>query len=271
VFIDPAQLESALLNLGINARDAMPAGGTLTIETANLLIDDAFAARHPELVPGPYVQVAVRDSGVGIAAEILGRVFDPFFTTKAKGKGTGLGLSMVYGFVRQSGGHVTIQSAPGQGTAIEIYLPQAAADDRAPALAPLPAAAQLGGSEHILLVEDDELVRDHAERLLRQLGYRVSCAAGGPQALALLQRGEPVDLLFTDVIMPGGMNGPQLAAAVQLQRPELPVLYTSGYTENAIAHLDPGTLLLHKPYRRRTLAEKIRQALAQRPGNALSE
>jgi PAS domain S-box-containing protein len=263
-FIDPVQLESALLNLCINARDAMAGGGKLTIDTANVILDDAYAALHAEVVPGPYVQVAVSDTGSGIAPDDVAYVFEPFFTTKEKGKGTGLGLSMVYGFVKQSGGHIKLYSEQGHGTTVHIYLPRVQAGDR-DVDEPRPPAGELHGDEHILLVEDDELVRSHAARLLGDLGYRVTIAANGPQALALLQQGLQVDLLFTDVIMPGGLNGPQLAAEAKKLAPDLPVLYTSGYTENAIVHhgrVDPGTVLLQKPYRRQALAEKIRQALA---------
>jgi CheY-like chemotaxis protein len=215
------------------------------------------------VVPGPYVQVAVSDTGSGIAPGDFPHVFEPFFTTKEKGKGTGLGLSMVYGFVKQSGGHIKLYSEQGHGTTVHIYLPRVQAGDRC-VDEPRAPAGELHGDERILLVEDDELVRNHAARLLDDLGYRVTIAANGARALALLQQGLQVDLLFTDVIMPGGLNGPQLAAEAKKLMPDLPVLYTSGYTENAIVHhgrVDPGTVLLHKPYRRQTLAEKIRQAL----------
>ncbi|MDB6063583.1 MAG: sensor histidine kinase/response regulator hybrid protein [Verrucomicrobiaceae bacterium] len=263
VAIDPAQLESALLNLCINARDAMPGGGKLTIETANVALDESYVAQHPEATSGHYVQVVVTDNGTGIDAANLAQVFDPFFTTKEKGKGTGLGLSMVYGFVKQSGGHIKIYSEVGQGTAIHLYLPEGLGTD---AKVPMHAASvqQEGGSEHILLVEDDELVRNHAARLLRDLGYSVSIAGDGIAALGLIRQGHKFDLLFTDVIMPGGLNGPQLAAEARKLLPQLPVLYTSGYTENAVVHhgkAEAGILLLHKPYRRQALAKKVRQAL----------
>jgi CheY-like chemotaxis protein len=263
VSIDPGQLEAALLNLCINARDAMPGGGRLMIETAEVILDEAYASLRPDVVPGPYVQVSVSDTGSGMSPDIAARAFDPFFTTKAKGKGTGLGLSMVYGFTKQSGGHVAIYSETGIGTVVKLYLPRSDAPVQVATAVPL-AHERGGGGETILLVEDDELVRTHAGQLLRQLGYRVLSASGGPEALDLLRANPDIDLLFTDVIMPGGMNGPQLADAAHRLYPQLPVLYTSGYTENAIVHhgrVDPGVNLLHKPYRRETLAEKIRVAI----------
>jgi PAS domain S-box-containing protein len=263
VSIDPGQLESALLNLCINARDAMPDGGRLMIETSDVILDEAYASQRADVVAGAYVQVAVSDTGAGMTPDVAARAFDPFFTTKAKGKGTGLGLSMVYGFTKQSGGHVAIYSEAGIGTVVKLYLPRI--DAPVPATMPVPVASNGGGGgETILLVEDDELVRTHAGQLLRQLGYRVLSASGGPEALDILRANPDIDLLFTDVIMPGGMNGPQLAEAAHRERPRLPVLYTSGYTENAIVHhgrVDPGVNLLHKPYRRETLAAKIRAAL----------
>jgi PAS domain S-box-containing protein len=267
VFVDTTQLETALINLCVNARDAMPQGGKLTIETANVVLDESYAVGHAEVEPGSYVQISVSDTGIGMSPEQLARAFEPFFTTKPKGKGTGLGLSMVYGFVRQSGGHVNLYSEEGVGTVVHLYLPRADSEAVEPVVATA-AAPQSGAGERILLVEDDALVREHALRLLRDLGYRVTEAASGIEALTLLRDGLQVDLLFTDVIMPGGLTGPQLAAAARALLPALPVLYTSGYTENAIVHhgrVDPGVLLLHKPYRRATLAEKIRQALHAAP------
>jgi nitrogen-specific signal transduction histidine kinase/CheY-like chemotaxis protein len=263
VSIDPGQLESALLNLCINARDAMPDGGRLMIETSDVILDEAYASQRADVVAGAYVQVAVSDTGAGMTPDVTARAFDPFFTTKAKGKGTGLGLSMVYGFTKQSGGHVAIYSEAGIGTVVKLYLPRI--DASVPVTMPVPVASEGGGGgETILLVEDDELVRTHAGQLLRQLGYRVLSASGGPEALDILRANPDIDLLFTDVIMPGGMNGPQLAEAAHRMRRGLPVLYTSGYTENAIVHhgrVDPGVNLLHKPYRRETLAAKIRAAI----------
>ena len=263
--VDPSQLEGALLNLCLNARDAMAGGGRLTIETANVWIDQAYADQHTEVRPGQYVLVAVSDTGTGIASEHLDRVFEPFFTTKDAGKGTGLGLSMVYGFVKQSQGHIKIYSEPGQGSTVKMYLPRAAQKDR-PQPASRVSAPAVEGTETILLVEDDELVCRYAEDQLRGLGYRVITARSGAQALDALRQNPDIDLLFTDVIMPDNMNGRQLADAALLLRPGLRVLYTSGYTENAIIHhgrLDPGIQLLNKPYTRADLARKVRAALAE--------
>lgn len=262
--VDSAQLESALLNLAINARDAMPAGGKLVIETHTAVLDEDYTAHHAEVMPGEYVLLTVSDSGCGIAPENLQRVLEPFYTTKEKGKGTGLGLSMVYGFVKQSKGHLKLYSEPGEGTTVKLYLPRSTDGcDVAADTSSKPFAT--GGSETILVVEDDELVRSHAEAQLVAMGYRVIVAAGGAQALAVLREHEPVDLLFTDIVMPGGMNGRELAEAARAIRPGLRVLYTSGYAENAIVHhgrLDPGVRLLGKPYRRSELAVKVREALA---------
>ncbi len=261
--VDHGQLENALLNLCLNARDAMPGGGRLTLETANVRLDDDYAARHGDVVAGQYVMLAVSDTGQGIAAEHLPRVFEPFFTTKEKGKGTGLGLSMVYGFIKQSAGHVGIYSEPGQGTTIKLYLPRwqgAHTTDTAPTAG----AGVAGGHETILLVEDDEAVRSYALAALRSFGYQVVEAADGPAAMAVLQQRSDIELLFTDIVMPGGMNGRALADAARRLRPALRVLYTSGYTENAIVHhgrLDAGAQLLSKPYRRGELDRAVRLAL----------
>jgi signal transduction histidine kinase/ActR/RegA family two-component response regulator len=265
--VDQGQLENALLNLCVNARDAMPRGGRLTIETENALLDTEYADGQLDVAPGAYVLLAVSDTGEGIAPENLKRVFEPFFTTKETGKGTGLGLAMVYGFVKQSAGHVAIYSEPGQGTTVKIFLPRAAVAGEAPVV---PAAEQPigGGHESILLVEDDDGVRRQAHAQLRSLGYRVIEATDAPSALALIEQHEDLDLLFTDVVMPGGMNGRALADAAHLLRPGLRVLFTSGYTESAIVHhgrLDPGALLLSKPYRRGQLDRAVRDALASPP------
>jgi PAS domain S-box-containing protein len=260
--VDPSQLEGALLNLCLNARDAMPAGGRLAIGTANVRIDSAYAARHGDVEPGRYLEVRVSDTGAGISPQDLPRVFEPFFTTKDKDKGTGLGLSMVYGFVRQSRGHVIIESAPGQGTVVKMYLPRA--EQAAPRAASSEAQPSRSGAETVLLVEDDELVRRYGQEQLAAMGYRVLAAGNGAQALEVLRSGEPVDLLFTDVVMPGGLTGRELAEEAARLRPGLKVLYTSGYAENAIVHdgrLDPGVQLLRKPYRRAELARKVRLAL----------
>jgi PAS domain S-box-containing protein len=259
---DPSQLESAVLNLAINARDAMRSGGKLTVETANAHIDETYSARHNEVTPGQYVLISMTDTGTGMTPEVAARAFDPFFSTKEVGKGTGLGLSMVYGFVKQSGGHIKIYSETGQGTTIRIYLPRAFEAARENEVeAP---GGEPGGRERILLVEDDPLVRQHAEAMLRSLGYTVLAAKSGPEALPILAGAEALDLLFTDVVMPGGMSGRELADRAHSLRPGLKVLFTSGYTENAIVHqgrLDPGVQLLRKPYRRRDLALKLRSVL----------
>ncbi len=270
--VDAGALENALLNLCLNARDAMPQGGRLTVESANASLDHAYADRHPDLAAGQYVMVAISDTGQGIAPHDLGRVFEPFFTTKPKGKGTGLGLAMVYGFVKQSAGHVAIYSEPGQGTTVKVYLPRATQATPHPslvtsALADQFAAPVVGGSERILVVEDDALVRAYACQELRSLGYQVLEADSGPAALAIIERRDDIDLLFTDVVMPGGMSGRDLADRVRSLRPRMQVHYTSGYTENAIVHhgrLDPGVKLLAKPYRRADLARAVRESLDAR-------
>ena len=266
IIADPGQLEGSVLNLCLNARDAMPDGGLLTIEIANRVLDDAYCAPYPELAPGPYLMIAVSDTGVGVPRENLSRIFDPFFTTKEKGKGTGLGLSMVYGFVKQTRGHVNVYSEVGVGTTVKIYLPCDEGDGDVPGIgAPAQAAQRYDPADiTVLLVEDDELVRDFASQALTANGYQVLVAGNGTEALEILRGDAAVDLLFTDVIMPGGLNGPQLAEQALALRPGLKVLFTSGYTENAIARqgqLDPGIPLLNKPYRQVDLMAKINLAL----------
>jgi PAS domain S-box-containing protein len=260
--VDPAQLSTALVDLALNARDAMPDGGKLTLESGNVMLDDAYAASHPDVRPGAYVMIAVSDTGSGIPENIRDRVFEPFFTTKTPGKGTGLGLSMVYGFAKQSGGHVQIYSEVGQGTTIRLYLPRVGESVEQAAYA-ASAAPLAGGSESILVVEDDKLVRDYVITQLASLGYKTLAAANGPDALRLIDAGAEFDLLFTDVIMPA-MNGRQLAEEAMKRRPGMRVLYTSGYTEDAILHhgrLDPDVLLLAKPYRKADLARMVRLAI----------
>ena len=261
--VDPNQLATAILNLAINARDAMPDGGKLILETASAVLDENYASRHSEVRPGRYALLAVSDTGTGIPAGIIDKVFNPFFTSKEPGKGTGLGLSMVYGFVKQSAGHIKIYSEEGHGTTIKIYLPPGTGASLAPEAAIAPAIQ--GGHETILVVEDDKLVREYVLTQLRSLGYVTLDAANGAEALAIIAAGNQFDLLFTDVIMPGAMNGRQLATEVQKSKPGLKVLFTSGYTENAIIHhgrLDTGVLLLAKPYRKSDMAGMIRRALA---------
>ncbi len=264
--VDGAQLENALLNLCINARDAMSEGGRVLIETANVDLSDPSMARQYDLAAGEYVAIVVTDSGCGIPAEDLGRVFEPFFTTKDRSGGTGLGLAMVYGFIKQSGGHISILSEPDRGTVVTMYLPRAVDAEPAPAAAPAPPAPALG-TETVLLVEDNEAVRDFARRHLESLGYRVLLAANGAQALDILAGGGTIDVLFTDVVMPGGVGGTQLAEAARARRPGLKVLFTSGYSEDAIIHqgrVDPGMQLLAKPYRGSELALRIRDVLDAR-------
>ncbi|GHE20389.1 hybrid sensor histidine kinase/response regulator [Halomonas urumqiensis] len=261
--IDPSQLEGALLNLSLNARDAMPQGGHLTIETRNVSLSAHYADEHLELAPGDYVCIAVSDTGTGIPINIRERVFDPFFTTKEKGKGTGLGLSMVFGFLKQSAGHINLYSEEGEGTTIKLYLPriQQAAFDPRPMTGD---TADLKGSESLLVVEDDATVREYVVMQLETAGYAVRQAKDGPSALAMLTADSTIQLLFTDVMMPGGMTGRELAIAALEHKPDLKVVYTSGYTENAIVHngrLDEGVRFLGKPYRPAALLRKIREAL----------
>ena len=262
--IDPSQMESALLNLAINARDAMPEGGRLTIGTGNVELGDGDDLTHDAVPPGRYVTLAVSDTGVGMAEDVLERVFDPFFTTKEIGSGTGLGLSMVYGFVKQSRGRVRIFSEPGHGTTVRIYLPRVSVvgQDR-PAAEPCPPAVQ-GGTETILVVEDEDDVRQTAVAILEHLGYRVVEAADGKTALALLARRPDIDLLFTDVVMPGGMTGPELAREIEQLRPGMRVLLTSGYAGAHQSTGDPMPLdhpWIVKPYREQDLARQVRAAL----------
>ncbi|MEQ8662863.1 MAG: ATP-binding protein, partial [Gammaproteobacteria bacterium] len=259
---DRGQLENSLLNLCFNARDAMPDGGCVTIATANRTVDAVQAAREPGLDPGDYVEFKVTDSGDGIAPEALGRVFEPFFTTKTASKGTGLGLASVYGFARQSGGWVAVESALGYGTSVRLLLPRggSAAPDHPAQPAPPGRGTTAGEQRTILVVEDDVLVRECAVAQLHELGYRVLEAGDGPQALQLLAAHADIELLFTDIIMPGGMNGRELAAAALARHPALRVLYTSGYTDSVLdapGVPDDDILLLGKPYEPDMLAAMI--------------
>ena len=260
---DPSQLEAALLNLANNARDAMVNGGALTIETANAHLDDDYVAAEDGLKAGQYVLICVSDTGHGIPPDQIGRVFEPFFTTKPVGKGTGLGLSMVYGFVKQTGGHIRVYSEPDQGTTFKLYFPRClSAHGQADALAQGNQPSR--GRETILVVEDDHMILLQLAAQLESLGYTVIAASEGPSALAHIRNRSDIDLLLTDVVLPGGMNGRQIADAALAIRPDLKILYTSGYSENAIVHhgrLDSGVELLSKPYRRATLAAKVRKVL----------
>lgn len=264
VMVDRGQFENALLNLALNAKDAMPAGGRIVIEAHNTHLPDKYAENH-QIDAGEYVVLAISDSGCGIPADKIHRVFEPFYTTKPKDKGTGLGLAMVYGFIKQSNGHVNIYSEPDQGTTIRLYLPIANNND-SPASKLEPKIKDLhSGHEHILVVEDDTLVRDYVVSQLSDLGYQIISAADGKQAMEILQSEQIIDLLLTDVVLPEGLNGRQIAEQAIKLRPTLRVLYTSGYTENSIVHhgrLDAGVLLLSKPYSREELANKVRLALS---------
>jgi PAS domain S-box-containing protein len=265
-FADPAQLESAILNLALNAQDAMASGGRLSITTANASLDNQDHNIHPEVRTNEYVLIAVTDNGAGMSKPVLDRVFEPFFTTKDVGKGSGLGLSMVYGFAKQSNGHVSIYSEPGLGTTVRIYLP---ALPEKPRQAALPASADEEtppvGAETVLIVEDDPFVRSYAVMSLQSLGYRVTAAVDGSDALQKLETDIHVDLLFTDIVMPGGVNGWELAELARKARPELRVLLTSGYaleTLTAQGHRRDGSTILSKPYRKAELARRLRQALS---------
>jgi PAS domain S-box-containing protein len=262
---DPHQLENALLNLALNARDAMPDGGKVTIETSNCYLDQAYVSPLQEPVePGQYVMIAVADTGLGMDRATRERAFDPFFTTKGVGKGTGLGLSQVYGFVRQSGGHVRIYSELGEGTTVKIYLSRYTGDEDATERdSRAKDTARAIGAETILVVEDDEALRSYTTEILVELGYRVLAAHDGARALQVLD-GNPIDLLFTDVVMPGGMNGRQLADEAMRRRPGLKVLFTTGYTRNAIVHhgrLDAGVHMIGKPFSFSELGAKVRTLL----------
>ncbi|MGA3401170.1 MAG: PAS domain S-box protein [Acetobacteraceae bacterium] len=263
VFVDANQLENSLLNLAVNARDAMPDGGRLTIEAANVYLDEAYAATA-ELVPGQYVGIFVSDTGIGMTEDVAAKAFDPFFTTKDVGQGTGLGLSQVYGFVKQSGGHVRIYSEIGCGTTVKIYLPRLRSPDAAAEELPSAAPIPFGNGETVLVVEDQADVRLYSVEMLRELGYGVRDAPDGPTALRLIDAHRDITLLFTDVGLPGGMNGRQLADEALRRRPALKVLFTSGYARNAIVHhgrLDPGVHLITKPFTFSALAAKIRGVL----------
>jgi signal transduction histidine kinase len=261
--IDPSQLTNAILNLALNARDAMADGGKLVIETSNAVLDENYAGMNSGVAAGEYVMVAVTDSGHGIPAGILDNVFEPFFTTKDVDKGSGLGLSMFYGFVKQSNGHIKIYSEEGHGTTVRIYLPPVTG--LAPSVEAASVASIEGGDETILVVEDDNLVRTFVLGQIRSLGYLTLEAVNAAEALVVIDSPQKIDLLFTDMIMPGSMNGRQLADAALQRRDSLKVLFTSGYSNEAIihrGHLDAGVLLLAKPYRKSDLAHMIRAALA---------
>ncbi len=264
---DAAQLENAVLNLALNARDAMPGGGRLTIELANKVLDDTYARAHADVTPGDYAMLAVSDTGHGMTPEVMARVFEPFFTTKPEGKGTGLGLAMVFGFIKQSGGHVNIYSEPGEGTTVRLYLPRAVgagAPVRQRSLAPVDLPH---GSATVLVVEDEPAVREIATAILGDLGYRVLEAVDGEEGLRVFgANANSVDLVLTDLVLPGKLRGRELAERVTAVRPEVKVLFMSGYTESAIVHhgrLDDGVQLIGKPFKREQLARKVADVLAQ--------
>jgi signal transduction histidine kinase/DNA-binding response OmpR family regulator len=265
--IDANQLEIAIINLAVNARDAMPGGGKLTVETSNVSLDEGYALNQAEVVPGQYVMLAVTDNGLGMSRDTVQKAFEPFFTTKDIGHGTGLGLSQVYGFVKQSGGHVKIYSEVGLGTTVKIYLPRLYSNESVAVAEPAPRIIKGHENETILAVEDDIDVRAHTCGTLRELGYRVLEAPNGKAALDLLRSNPEVDLLFTDVGLPGGMNGRQLAEAARKIKSSLKVLFTTGYARNAIVHegrLDPGVQLLTKPFTYAALSAKVRDMLDAR-------
>ncbi|MFC0502463.1 response regulator [Asaia krungthepensis] len=271
-FIDPAQIENALLNLAINARDAMEGQGKLTIELGNTQLDDAYVRQHDDVKAGQYVMLAVSDTGSGMTPEILAKVFEPFFSTKAEGKGSGLGLSMVYGFVKQSGGHINIYSEPGDGTTIKLYLPRAM--DAEDVEIEHHMGPVTGGTETVLVVEDDDEVRATVVEMLSDLGYRVLKTTDAANALVVIESGMPIDILFTDVVMPGTLKSPELARRAKERLPNIGVLFTSGYTENSIVHggrLDAGVELLSKPYTRDALARKFRHVLGNRAQRSAAE
>jgi CheY-like chemotaxis protein len=263
VKVDPGQIDQVIMNLVVNARDAMPAGGILTIETANAELDDTYTAKHPGTKPGKYVLLTVTDTGCGMSKEISDKIFDPFFTTKEKGRGTGLGLSTVYGIVKQSDGNIWVQSEPGLGTTFKIYLPQTQVFEESVAARPKPASPVADG-EHILVVEDEESLRKLMASLLSRLGYTVTLAANGGEALLLVEeKGLLPDMVITDVVMPN-MSGNQLIDRLRRNHPHLKALYMSGYTDNAIRHhgvLDPGTPFIQKPFGIRDLGQKVQDVL----------
>ena len=262
--MDPSQFESTLLNLCLNSRDAMPEGGQLIISTDNVRLDSENSGFDWDVQDGDYVSVAVTDFGSGMTPEVQAQVFEPYFTTKASGKGTGLGLPMVYGFVKQLQGHISIDSQPGEGTTVTLYFPRSREKAKAVATATRAPERESANDECILVVEDNFMVRRYAEQRLRSLGYRVLSAGNGPEALEIIRDRDDIDLLFTDLIMPGGMSGLDLATAARTARPELRVLFTSGYAEPALDNIGALNLdrdLLRKPYRLDTLAKSIRRAL----------
>ncbi|MGH7094832.1 MAG: response regulator, partial [Stellaceae bacterium] len=271
--VDPSQIEDALLNLAINARDAMPSGGTLTIETVNVALDESYAALHSEVTPGDYVMLAMTDTGCGMPPEVAERAMEPFFTTKETGQGTGLGLSMIYGFTKQSGGHLSIYSELGVGTTMRLYLPRSHEHAAAPSARTDAPAPRSAGGEAILLVDDNTALRRVTMRRLAALGYRVSDAEDGPAALELIDSGQPFDLLLTDIGLPGGMTGYELAERARARQPRLRLLFTTGYgNQREQRHGSPyvAEALIRKPYRSDELAAKVRDVLGVEPALSAS-
>ncbi|HEX5454186.1 MAG TPA: ATP-binding protein [Stellaceae bacterium] len=270
VLADANQLENAILNLAVNARDAMPNGGKLTIETANILLDEAYAAREEDVKAGQYVLIAVSDTGTGMPPDIIGKAFDPFFTTKDVGRGTGLGLSQVYGFLKQSSGHAKIYSEAGEGTTVKLYFPRLLTDAALREHGTASDTPPARGREVILVVEDEPDVRGFVVEMLRELGYAILAAEDGQAALRVLKTRDDIRLLFTDVGLPGGLNGRQLADEAKRRRPDIKVLFTTGYARNAIVHqgrLDPGVELINKPFTYAALAKRVREVLDEGPGS----
>jgi CheY-like chemotaxis protein len=262
VKVDRGQVEQIVMNLAVNARDAMPSGGILTIETASVYLDEHYATTHLNVKPGPYEVLTVTDTGVGMTAEVQARLFEPFFTTKEPGKGTGLGLATVYGIVTQNGGSVGVYSEVGKGTSLKVYFPRADAAEVAVSARP-PVVRPSTGAETVLVVEDEDGVRELARKLLQRQGYTVLVAANADEARRIFEDQASIDVLLTDVVMPG-TSGPDLIAGLMARWPDLKVIYMSGYTEETIVHhgvLDPGIVFLHKPFTADTLGQRIREAL----------
>jgi two-component system, cell cycle sensor histidine kinase and response regulator CckA len=261
--VDPGRMEQVLLNLAVNASDAMPEGGRLVIETANVTLDDAYCAIHTEVAPGDYVMLAVSDTGSGMDEDTCGRIFEPFFTTKVQGQGTGLGLSMVFGIVHQSGGSIAVESAPGKGTTLKVYLPVSRAKESRPS-GQMPRRELVNGTETVFVVEDEPPVRQLVVRLLQRAGYATLEAGSGPEAAAILHQGGPLDLLLTDMVLPGGMGGREVAAAVRAARPGVPVVFMSGYTQDSSVFAGTGDecfAFLEKPFAPDVLLKAVRGAL----------
>jgi CheY-like chemotaxis protein len=264
VFVDPVQIEQVMLNLAVNASDAMPDGGELTIETSNIDLDPDFVRKHPEAGPGPYALLAVSDSGIGMDEPTLSQIFEPFFTTKPVGVGTGLGLAMVYGVVKQSGGFIWAYSEPGMGTSFKIYFPRVPGEDSESEMAQSVSALSKGGSETILLVEDEQMVLNLTASVLKNAGYRVVTASTPKQALEkMAHQTDPIHIMITDVVMPG-MSGPTLANTLVSEYPEMKIIFMSGYTDAAVVEnrfIKPGSVFLQKPFSPDALKAKIRELL----------